>query len=187
MENVEKKWYVVNTYSGHENKVKINLERRIEKYFEEVCLIKQKFIKNPDVTIEELLNENLEGEHKQEYYKSIVETIIEIDRAKEFIIAISKVIQKLVVDRLHVIGDIYDRGPRPDIVLDRLMDYHSVDIQWGNHDILWMGAAAGEKTCIANALRISARYANLDILEVVETRGTILIVSSIPENEWPEQ
>jgi len=115
--------------------------------------------------IEELLNENLEGEHKQEYYKSIVETIIEIDRAKEFIIAISKVIQKLVVDRLHVIGDIYDRGPRPDIVLDRLMDYHSVDIQWGNHDILWMGAAAGEKTCIANALRISARYANLDIIE----------------------
>lgn len=115
--------------------------------------------------IEELLHETLDGEHKQEYYKSIVETIIEIDRAKEFIIAISKVIQKLVVDRLHVIGDIYDRGPRPDIVLDTLMDYHSVDIQWGNHDILWMGAASGEKTCIANALRISARYANLDIIE----------------------
>ena len=115
--------------------------------------------------IEELLHENIEGEHKQEYYQSIIETIIQIDRSKEFIIAISKTIQKLVVDKLHVIGDIYDRGPRPDIVIDTLMDYHSVDIQWGNHDILWMGAASGEKTCIANALRISARYANLDIIE----------------------
>ena len=115
--------------------------------------------------IEELLNENVEQVHKQNYYKSIVETIISIDRAKEFIIAISKVIQKLIVDRLHIVGDIYDRGPRPDIVIDTLMDYHSVDVQWGNHDILWMGAASGEKTCIANALRISARYSNLDIIE----------------------
>ena len=115
--------------------------------------------------IEELLNEHVEQVHKQNYYKSIVDTIINIDRAKEFIIAISKVIQKLVVDRLHIVGDIYDRGPRPDVVLDTLMDYHSVDIQWGNHDILWMGAASGEKTCIANALRISARYSNLDIIE----------------------
>ena len=115
--------------------------------------------------IEEFLNEHVEQVHKQNYYKSIVDTIISIDRAKEFIIAISKVIQKLVVDRLHIVGDIYDRGPRPDIVLDTLMDYHSVDIQWGNHDILWMGAASGEKTCIANALRISARYSNLDIIE----------------------
>lgn len=115
--------------------------------------------------IEELLHENIDSLHKQNYYKSIVDTIIETDISKEFIIAISKVIQKLVVDRLHIIGDIYDRGPRPDIVVDTLMDYHCVDIQWGNHDILWMGAASGEKTCIANALRISARYANLDIVE----------------------
>ena len=115
--------------------------------------------------IEEFLNEHVEQVHKQNYYKSIVDTIISIDRAKEFIIAISKVIQKLVVDRLHIVGDIYDRGPRPDVVLDTLMDYHSVDIPWGNHDILWMGAASGEKTCIANALRISARYSNLDIIE----------------------
>ena len=110
--------------------------------------------------IEELLNEHVEQVHKQNYYKSIVDTIINIDRAKEFIIAISNVIQKLVVDRLHIVGDIYDRGPRPDIVIDKFMDYHSVYIQWGNHDILWMGAASGEKTCIANALRISARYSN---------------------------
>ncbi|MEF9992039.1 MAG: fructose-1,6-bisphosphatase [Romboutsia sp.] len=115
--------------------------------------------------IEELLHEDINSRHKQEYYESIISTIIEIDRAKEFILAISKVIQKLVVDKLHIVGDIYDRGPRPDIIIDTLMDYHSVDIQWGNHDILWMGAAAGEKTCIANALRISARYSNLDIVE----------------------
>lgn len=115
--------------------------------------------------IEELLHEDINSHHKQEYYESIISTIIEIDRAKEFIIAISKVIQKLVVDKLHIVGDIYDRGPRPDIIIDTLMDYHSVDIQWGNHDILWMGAASGEKTCIANALRISARYSNLDIVE----------------------
>ncbi|MCC0699681.1 fructose-1,6-bisphosphatase [Clostridioides sp. ZZV15-6383] len=115
--------------------------------------------------IEELLHEHVKSEHKEEYYKSIVETIVDIGIAKEFIIAISTVIQKLVVDRLHVIGDIYDRGPRPDIIVDKLIEHHCVDIQWGNHDILWMGSAAGEKTCIANALRISARYANLDIVE----------------------
>ena len=115
--------------------------------------------------MEELLHPDNRSDHKQEYYHSIIETIIDIDRAKELIIAISKVIQKLVVDRLHIVGDIYDRGPRPDIIMDTLMDYHSVDIQWGNHDILWMGAAAGQPVNIANALRICARYANLDIAE----------------------
>ncbi|MGL5642610.1 MAG: fructose-bisphosphatase class III, partial [Paraclostridium sp.] len=115
--------------------------------------------------IEELLNTDCNIDHKKKYYQQIINTIIDIDRPKEFIIAISKLIQRLVIDRLHIIGDIYDRGPRPDIIIDTLMDYHSVDIQWGNHDILWMGAAAGQKVCIANALRISARYANLDIVE----------------------
>ena len=115
--------------------------------------------------MEELLHPDNSSDHKQEYYHSIIETIIDIDRAKEFIIAISKVIQKLVVDRLHILGDIYDRGPRPDIIMDTLMDHHSVDIQWGNHDVLWMGAAAGQPVNIANALRICARYANLDIAE----------------------
>jgi len=115
--------------------------------------------------MEELLQPDNSSDHKQEYYHSIIETIIKIDRAKEFIIEISKVIQKLVVDKLHILGDIYDRGPRPDIIMDTLMNYHSVDIQWGNHDILWMGAAAGNPVNIANALRICARYANLDIAE----------------------
>ena len=115
--------------------------------------------------IEELLHPDSTSPHKDEYYKSIVDNIIEIDRARVFIIEVSKAIQKLVIDRLHTVGDIYDRGPRPDIIMDTLINYHNVDIQWGNHDILWMGAAAGQKVCVANAIRISARYANLDIVE----------------------
>ena len=115
--------------------------------------------------IEELLHPDSTSPHKDEYYKSIVDNIIEIDRARVFIIEVSKAIQKLVIDRLHIVGDIYDRGPRPDIIMDTLINYHNVDIQWGNHDILWMGAAAGQKVCVANAIRISARYANLDIVE----------------------
>lgn len=128
--------------------------------------VRKSLPKDFEYIIEELLNiEYYNTDHKQKYYEQIISTIIEIDRAKEFIIAISKVIQRLVIDKLHIIGDIYDRGPRPDIIIDTLMDYHSVDIQWGNHDILWMGAAAGQKVCVANAIRISARYSNLDIVE----------------------
>lgn len=115
--------------------------------------------------IEELLHEQPGREDKEEYYEEIIQTIISIDRAREFIIAISKLIQRLVIDRLHIIGDIYDRGPGAHIILDTLINYHSVDIQWGNHDILWMGAAAGSEVCIANVIRICARYANLDTLE----------------------
>ncbi|MDV4151059.1 fructose-1,6-bisphosphatase [Clostridium sp. AL.422] len=115
--------------------------------------------------IEELLHEQVSEVDKEKYYDRIITTIIEIDRANEFIVALSKLIQRLVIDRLHILGDIYDRGPRPDIILDTLTDYHSVDIQWGNHDILWMGAGAGSRVCMANVLRISARYSNLDIIE----------------------
>ncbi|WP_055665572.1 fructose-1,6-bisphosphatase [Desnuesiella massiliensis] len=115
--------------------------------------------------IEELLHEQPEKINKQEYYDEIINTIICIDRAKEFIIALAKLIQRLVVDRLHIIGDIFDRGPGAHIILDTLMEYHAVDIQWGNHDILWMGAAAGSEVCMSNVLRISARYANLDTIE----------------------
>jgi fructose-1,6-bisphosphatase-3 len=93
--------------------------------------------------IEELLHEQPDREDKEEYYSEIIKTIIKIGRANEFIIAISNLIQKLVIDRLHIIGDIFDRGPGAHIIMDTLINYHSVDIQWGNHDILWMGAAAG--------------------------------------------
>lgn len=115
--------------------------------------------------IEELLHEYGNEINKQQYYEKIITTIIDIGRANEFIIALANLIQRLVIDRLHIIGDIFDRGPRPDIILDTLMDYHSVDIQWGNHDMLWMGAATGVRACIANVLRISLRYANLDVIE----------------------
>lgn len=115
--------------------------------------------------IEELLHERPDRLDKEEYYDEIIKTIIRIGRAPEFIIAISNLIQRLVIDRLHIIGDIFDRGPGPDIVMDTLLDYHSVDVQWGNHDILWMGAAAGSDACIATVLRIGARYMNLDPIE----------------------
>ncbi|WP_139904767.1 fructose-1,6-bisphosphatase [Clostridium thermarum] len=115
--------------------------------------------------IEELIHEDSDVANKQHYYNNIIETIIKLDRSNAFIISISKLIQRLAIDRLHVIGDIYDRGPGADIILDTLMDYHSLDIQWGNHDIVWMGAAAGSEACICNAIRFSARYANLHIIE----------------------
>ncbi len=115
--------------------------------------------------IEELLHESPTKRNKEYYFEEIIQTIIRIDRAKEFIIAICKLIQRLVIDRLHVVGDIFDRGPDPEKVMDRLTDYHSVDIQWGNHDIIWMGSAAGIKPMIANLVRISARYMNLNTIE----------------------
>lgn len=116
---------------------------------------------------QELLHESNTHDmpNKMDYFNAILSSVIEVGRADEFIIAISHVIQQLTIDCLHIIGDIYDRGPGPHIIMDILSDYHTVDIQWGNHDVLWMGAAAGNKASIANVLRISARYANLDVLE----------------------
>lgn len=115
--------------------------------------------------IEELINEKAEVLDKEAYYNEIINTIIRIGRAKEFIVALSGLIQRLVVDHLHIVGDIFDRGPGPHLIMDKLVDYHSVDIQWGNHDIVWMGAASGHLACIANVVRISAKYGNLDTLE----------------------
>ena len=115
--------------------------------------------------IEELITEKADIMDKGSYYNSIVSTIIRIGKAEKFIIALSELIQRLTVDHLHIVGDIYDRGPGPHIIMDKLIDHHSVDIQWGNHDVLWMGAAAGQRGCIANVIRICARYGNLDILE----------------------
>lgn len=115
--------------------------------------------------IEELITEKAEITDKESYYNSIITTIIRIGRAEKFIVALSELIQRLIVDHLHIVGDIYDRGPGPHIIMEKLIHYHSVDIQWGNHDVLWMGAAAGQRGCIANVIRICARYGNLDILE----------------------
>lgn len=121
--------------------------------------------KDYEYIIDELLHANDNSYNKEYYYNQIINTIIDLDRADAFIIAISKLIQRLAVDHLHIIGDIYDRGPGPHIIIDELMKYHSIDIQWGNHDIIWMGAASGSPACVFNVLRICARYNNLDILE----------------------
>lgn len=115
--------------------------------------------------LEELLYTQADCIEKRKYYSEIISSIIDIGHSREFITALSKLIQRLAIDRLHIIGDIYDRGPGAEIVMDTLINYHSVDIQWGNHDILWMGAATGIEVCIANVVRISARYANLDTIE----------------------
>lgn len=115
--------------------------------------------------IQELLHEDEYRFNKKEYYNKIIDTIVGLDMADDFIINISAVIQRLTIDHLHIIGDVYDRGPGPHFIMDTLMKHHSVDIQWGNHDILWMGAAAGNRACIANVVRICLRYANMDILE----------------------
>ncbi|WP_085994439.1 fructose-1,6-bisphosphatase [Oceanobacillus senegalensis] len=118
--------------------------------------------------IEELLYKTDEElTNKQPYYKVIVERVISLGQADKLIIGLAYCTQRLVVDHLHVVGDIYDRGPEPDKIMDTLINYHSVDIQWGNHDVLWLGAYAGSKVCLANILRICARYDNLDIIEDV--------------------
>lgn len=115
--------------------------------------------------IEELLHESQQEPDKHDYFNSIINSIIQIHRADEFIIAICNVIQRLTIDTLHIVGDIYDRGPGAHIIMDTLCNYHDFDIQWGNHDVLWMGAAAGNDACIANVIRVSLRYANLETLE----------------------
>ena len=115
--------------------------------------------------IDELINTNYDYHNKREYYENIISTIIDIDRAGDFIIAVCDLIKRMVVDRLHMVGDMFDRGPRADIIMDALMDYHNVDIQWGNHDVLWMGAATGSRTLVATVLSNSIHYNNLEVIE----------------------
>jgi fructose-1,6-bisphosphatase-3 len=115
--------------------------------------------------IEELLHENAEDIDKQGYVNVIIDTIISTGRSDDFIIALANVIQRLAIDQLHILGDVYDRGPGAHIIMDTLANYHSWDIQWGNHDDLWMGACAGNDACICNVIRLSLRYANMTTLE----------------------
>lgn len=166
----EKMELVKETEEDMENWYKITLYRLIE-----VCkTTASKYTRSkvrkalpPDYAyvIEELITEKAEVLDKEAYYDSIIDTIIEIGRAENFIIALAELIQRLVIDHLHILGDIYDRGPGPHFIMDRLSEYHSLDIQWGNHDIVWMGAAAGQLACIATVIRNSIRYDNMDILE----------------------
>ena len=166
----EKMEYVKKQEEDMENWYKITLYRLIE-----VCKttaskytrskVRKALPSDYAYVIEELITEKAEVLDKEAYYDSIVNTIIESGRAEDFIIEMSELIQCLVVDHLHILGDIYDRGPGPHFIMDKLMDYHSLDIQWGNHDVVWMGAATGQQACIATVIRNSVRYGNLDILE----------------------
>lgn len=115
--------------------------------------------------IDELIHTDTSRPGKLEYFENIIFTIIDIEQAPAFIIAVCRVIKRLAVDRLHIVGDIFDRGPRADIIMDSLQNYHSLDIQWGNHDVLWMGAASGSRTLIATVLANSIHYNNLEVIE----------------------
>ena len=115
--------------------------------------------------IQELLHESSMDPNKQAYINVIISTIIDTHRADDFIVALCNLIQRLTIDSLHILGDIFDRGLGPHIIMDTLCDYHNFDIQWGNHDILWMGAASGNNCSIANVLRMAMRYGNLSALE----------------------
>ncbi|MBQ7917181.1 MAG: fructose-bisphosphatase class III, partial [Firmicutes bacterium] len=115
--------------------------------------------------IDELIHGFQHMPDQNAYYDKMIETIIDIQRADAFIVALCELITRLAIDKLHIIGDIFDRGPGAHVILDELMNYHDVDIQWGNHDIQWMGAAAGNAACIAGVLRLCCRYNNLDTVE----------------------
>ena len=115
--------------------------------------------------IDELIHTNYAEADKRDYYENIISTIIDLEQADGFIEAVSGVIKRMAVDHMHIVGDIFDRGPRADIIMDSLLDHHSVDIQWGNHDILWMGAASGSRTLVATVLANSIHYNNLEVIE----------------------
>lgn len=166
----EKLRYILRTEENPKEWYKITLHRLIE-----VCRnasgkytrskVRKMLPADFAYVIEELLHEHDLDVNKSEYYNSIISAIIETGRADAFIYEICVLIRRLTIDRLHIVGDIYDRGPSPDVVIDTLMQYQDVDIQWGNHDVVWMGAALGSKACIASVIRMAARYDNLAIIE----------------------
>lgn len=118
-----------------------------------------------DIIDELIHSDSYYDPNKELYHTSMIDNIIELDQADAVIVAMSELIQRLAIGSLHIIGDIFDRGPRADIILDRLMNYHNVDVQWGNHDISWMGAAAGSLACIASTITVSTKYCNFDCIE----------------------
>ena len=153
-----KEWYSINLYRLIEGAREVSSKYTRSK-------VRKAMPKGFDYIIDELLHLQGCGPDKETYYKQIISSIIELDRADEFIVAISNLIKRMAIDHLHVIGDIFDRGPNAKLVMDTLMNFHSLDIELGNHDILWMGAACGNKACIANVIRICSRYDNIDTLE----------------------
>ncbi len=151
-------WYRINIYRlidvcrhVSSKNTRLNVRKAIPKGFEHI--------------IDELLHAHFEDHNKEAYYNQFIDAIIENDTADDFIIAISEVIKKLAVHKLHIVGDLFDRGARPDIILDKLMDHHSCDVQWGNHDVLWMSAGAGCPLGVVSVIRACAGYNNLECLE----------------------
>lgn len=160
MKNIEEltEWYSITLYRL------IEVAREVSSKYTR-SKVRKAMPKGFDYIIDELLHLQGSIPDKETYYKQIINSIIELDRADEFIVAISNLIKRMAIDHLHVIGDIFDRGPNSKLVMDTLMNFHSLDIELGNHDILWMGAACGNKACIANVIRICSRYDNIDTLE----------------------
>ena len=161
LENVndKKKWYYDNLLRIIEITKKFSsryTRSKVRKVYEN---------NNLSYIVDELLNNKLEAENKDKYYEAIINTIIELGYSEKLIILLSSIIKTLAVDSLHIVGDVYDRGPEPHKIMDSLEKYHSVDIEWGNHDILWMGASIGSKICISGVITNSVRHNNLDILE----------------------
>ncbi len=127
--------------------------------------VRQRLPKYMGYSIDELLHADDEA-NRAHYYSEIIKSVVECGMAESYIIQLTESISKLAVDKLHIIGDIFDRGAHPDMIMDFLLDYHDVDFQWGNHDIVWMGAATGNWPCITNLLRMNISYNNFDMLEV---------------------
>lgn len=183
----EKLDIVMRTEDNIEDWYKITLHRLVQitkrvasKYTR--SKVRKALPKDFSYVIEELITEKEEVQDKEAYYNEIIHTIIRIDRAPDFIVALANLIQRLVIDHLHIVGDIFDRGPGPHIVMDHLRQYHSIDLQWGNHDVVWMGAAAGHKACIANVIRMAIRYGNLDTLEEGYGINLVPLVTFAMEN-----
>jgi len=150
------------------------LKKLLSKLIDLAKLMSQKYTKSKirkslppsfSYIIQELLYENSNDIDKEQYYSAILSAIFQTKREKNFLIELSYLIQKLTIDRLHIVGDIFDRGPSAHLVMNKMMKYHSLDIEWGNHDVIWMGAASGSKLSICNVLRNSAKYNTLDTLE----------------------
>ena len=131
--------------------------------------------------IEELITEKAEVQDKEAYYNAIISTIIRVGRANAFIIALSELIQRLVVDHLHIVGDIYDRGPGPFQIMEKLCSHHSVDVQWGNHDVGWMAAASGHPASVASVIRMCAKYGNMSVIENDYAINLIPLVTFVME------
>lgn len=162
--------------------------------------VRKAMSKDFEYILQELIYERKELPNRKEYVENIIDTIISLGRGKEFIKAIADLIQRLMIDKLHIIGDIYDRGSSPHLIMETLIRHHNADIQWGNHDMLWIGASLGNLACIANVIRICARYSNTDILEeayginllplatfAIDTYGSDSCKSFIPKGEKKSQ